>query len=135
VARVAVTDPLPDDVRSLLERHFTSVSELEALLVLIRDCRPWTVKELARALVINEDHAESLMAALIKMRLVASVGPAYIFDPHKKADRAAAEALSALYDKYRLRIMNVIFSKPSEPLREFGEAFRLRPRSPDEGEG
>lgn len=126
-------DPIPDDVRTLLVRHFESVSELEALLVVVRDPRRWTAPELARALVINEDHAGTLLAALVRMRLVAVVDGAYLFRPAKRRERAAVEELAGLYDRYRLRIMNIVFSKPSEPLREFADAFRLR-RDDDEEE-
>ena len=127
-------DPIPDDVRWLVERHFSSVSELEALFVLIRENRPLTPGDVARALVVNDDHAEGLLAALAATPLIAFDGATYTFSPRKQRDRAAAELLAKLYDTYRLRIMNIVFSKPSEPLRDFADAFRIRPKKDDETE-
>ena len=125
-------DPIPEDVRRLLHRHFDSVSEVEVLVTLIRAPRAWTIPELADELVLNEEHAGFLLSTLARTPLVTATDDTYAFDPARAKDRAAAESLAQLYDRYRVRIMTLVFGKASEPLREFGEAFRLRSREEEE---
>jgi hypothetical protein len=41
---------------------------------------------------------------------------------------AAVDGLAESYAKYRVAVIALIFSKPSERVRTFSEAFRLRRR-------
>lgn len=126
-------DPIPEDVNDLLRRHFTSASEIEVLLVLVRDPRPWSQQELARRLVINDDHALTLLRSLVRVGLVVEKEGAYLFRPSRPKDLAAVEALERIYDAYRVRIIHIVLSTPADPLRHFADAFKLR--SPEDQEG
>ena len=127
-------DPIPEHVNDLLRRHFTSASEIEVLLVLVRDPRPWSQQELARRLVINDDHVVTLLRALVRAGLVVERDGAYLFEPSRRKDRAAVEALERIYDSYRVRIIHIVLSTPVDPLRHFADAFRLRSTEDQEGE-
>ena len=111
----------------LLERHFTSVSQLEVLVLLVRNPRWWTVAEVTAELGLNADHVRHLLGSLVRARLVDGREGGYRFRGTKTTRGAAAEDLAHLYDRYRVRLMNIIFAKPSGQIRDFADAFRLRP--------
>ncbi|MGQ0743780.1 MAG: hypothetical protein ACT4OS_05495 [Acidimicrobiales bacterium] len=129
----AEADPIPDQVRRLLDRSLTSVSEVEALVLLVRNPRRWTAREVARQFVLAEDHAAALLDALVRARLVRVQGAEYEFAPADGKDRQAADQLATIYDTYRLRIMSILLSKPSDAIRDFADAFRIR-SSKEEGD-
>lgn len=125
-------DPIPVHVRRLLDRGFTSVSEVETLVLLVRDPRPWTAREVAEEFVLSEEHALRLLARLAQARLVRLHDGDYQFAPASQKDRVAAEDLAGIYDRYRLRITGIVLSKLSGAARDFADAFRLRPESEED---
>lgn len=125
-------DPIPDDVRRLLSRHFASLSELEVFIVLVREQRPWQTTDVARQMVINVDHARLMLEALARTPLVSSDDRGYSFAPKRAKDRTAAELLPGLYDTYRMRIMDIVLSRASDQIQDFADAFRVRPDIEDE---
>lgn len=127
-------DPIPEEVRRLLSRHFASLSELEVFIVLVRDQRVWAPLEMARRMVINVEHAQLMLGALARTPLVTADGNGYVFAPKRSKDRAAAELIPSLYDTYRMRIMDIVLSRPSDQLQDFADAFRVRPDADDEEE-
>lgn len=125
-------DPIPEDARRLLSRHFASLSELEVFIVLVREQRPWQAHEIARQMVINVDHARLMLDALARTPLVSSSDNAYAFAPSRARDRKAAERIPSLYETYRLRIMDIVLSRPSDQIQDFADAFRVRSEGDDE---
>lgn len=101
-------------------------------MVLMRTSGHRSLHELARDLVLAEDHVELLLEPLVRTRLVKRMDGGYEFHPAKPNDKAAAEELLNLYRTYRVRIMNIVVSESSSELRNFAEAFRLRPTRDDE---
>ena len=119
-------DPIPPQVKALLARHFTSVSQVEALMVLMRTRGSRSLEELAHDLVLAKDHVEILLEPLVRTRLVKRTDGGYEFHPSDPKERAVAEELLSLYRTYRVRIMNIVVSESTTELRDFAEAFRLR---------
>ena len=128
-------DPIPPQVKTLLHRHFTSVSQVEALMVLMRSPGHRSLHELSHDLVLAEDHVELLLEPLVRTRLVRRRDGGYEFHPSNPKERAAAEELVSLYRTYRVRIMTIVISESNSELRDFAEAFRLRTARDDEGDG
>ena len=60
--------------------------------------------------------------------LLNRTGERYRYAPSREDERAI-DGLAESYAKYRVAVIGLIFSKPSEHVREFPEAFRLRRRS------
>lgn len=119
-------DPIPAHVRRLLERRFGSVSEVEVLVLLVRSPRRWTVRDVAREFVLGEEHTAILLNRLVDTGLIAAGDGGYMFDPASGKDRQSAQDLARLYSTYRIRIMNLLLSKPRNAVWDFAEAFRLR---------
>lgn len=105
------------------------------LVLLVGSPRPWTVREVAREFVLGEEHAAILLDRLVHTGLIAAGERGYIFDPAGGKDRQAAMDLAKLYPTYRLRIMNLLLTKPRDALWDFAEAFRLRLSDDDQEEG
>ena len=103
------------------------------LVLLVRTSRPWTVREVAREFVLGEEHTAILLDRLAHTGLIAVGDRGYIFDPAGGKDRQAALDLANLYPTYRVRIMNLLLSKPRDAVWDFAEAFRLR-QLDDDGE-
>ena len=128
-----MTNPIPDRVQVLLERYFTSVSQVEVLVLLVRERRPWRPDDIAVELGLNRDQVRAGLRSLVQARLAVRRGDLYELISPATSAGAAAEDLAKLYDRYRVRILNIIFAQPSGPVRDFADAFRLRP-PPAEGD-
>lgn len=119
---------LPAAVRELLQQ-LDSVEQLEALLLLHRRAdRDWTVLEVSEELRTN---AQSIATRLDGLRAAGLVSPGQAPHTHRYAPRTREhmDAVNALADEYTVRRVSVItyiIAKPSERIRSFADAFRLR---------
>jgi DNA-binding IclR family transcriptional regulator len=119
-------NPIPDDVRRFVDRFITSVEQLELLLLLRKSPeRVWSADAASRELRTAPASAESRLADLAKAKLVVREGDGYTYRPEPATDRLV-DGLAAAYASYRTRLISMIFEKPSEQLRDFADAFRLR---------
>ena len=101
------------------------------LVLLVRRLGPWTVRDLAREFVLGEEHTAILLDRLTHAGLITAGEGGYRFDPAGGPDRQAAVDLARLYPTYRVRIMNLLLSKPRDAVGDFAEAFRSRPPGND----
>lgn len=119
---------LPARVRDLLQQ-LDSVEQLEALLLLHRRRdRDWTGLEVSEELRTN---AQSIATRLDGLRAAGLVGPGAGQGTHRYAPRTreqldAVDALAEEYSVRRVSVITYIISKPSERIRSFADAFRLR---------
>lgn len=67
-----------------------------------------------------------LLNRLVQTGLIAAGEEGYSFESARGKDRQAAVDLARLYPTYRIRIMNLLLSKPRDAVWDFAEAFRLR---------
>ena len=119
------TPSLPGDVTRFLDRYVDSITRLEILLLLFRAGRPWRVGEIARELRTTEDHVATEVDALSRARLVAKTGDDFVItnDP---GTRAVLTNVASVYATHRVAVTTLVFSKPSESIRGFSDAFRFR---------
>ena len=107
---------------------------MEVLILLIRERRSWPATEIASHFALNEDHVLLLLDSLVRSRLIVRSDDRYRFSA-SSAKARDAEELASLYDRFRLRITNIVFARPSDQVRDFAEAFRIRgPYDEDENE-
>lgn len=123
---------LPAAVRDLLQQ-LDSVEQLEALLLLHRrPDRDWSALEVSEELRTN---AQSIATRMEGLRASGLVGPGLEPGSHRYAPRtrdllASVDALAEEYTVRRVSVITYIIDKPSERIRSFADAFRLR-RDPD----
>jgi predicted ArsR family transcriptional regulator len=121
---------LPDDVRALIIDRIDSVVQLEVLLLLYGDAsRTWTAADLARELRIDARAAEQQLDLLCSRALLSCTAASprtYQYVRRSPADDAAIEGLQRAYADRRVTVIGLIYSKPTDPLRSFADAFRIR---------
>jgi hypothetical protein len=116
-----------DEVRRFIERTIDSALELEVLLQLHSYGSAITAAEVASVLRFDAHQTEATLEALVDAgAVVVGTQPGfYALQPGRK-NRSAVDALARAYDTHRVAVIEAIFSKPSEAVRGFAAAFRIR---------
>ncbi|HVM03749.1 MAG TPA: hypothetical protein VM242_01130 [Acidimicrobiales bacterium] len=117
----------PADLRAFVERCFTSAVQLEVLLLMHeRPGGAWTAASVGRELRVDPEQAGAALGHLARSGLLAREREAFHLRPRRPRDARLVSSLAELYPTYRVAIVSIIFSKPSGPIRDFSDAFRLR---------
>ena len=123
-------EPIPEIVRRFIIDHINSVESLEVLLLLSSGTiREYTPEEVSRTLYTSLESATARLRELHRSKLLVTVDnagtPKYRFDPASRDARVVAE-LEKVYRMRRVSVISFIYSNPTDPLRAFSDAFRLR---------
>jgi len=118
---------VPAGVRRFIGAEIQSVEQLEVLL-LLRGApdKGWTAKEVARALVSQPESAANWLEQMEKRELLSEADGVYTYAPATREVAATIDELAESYARYRVAVIGLIFSKPSERVTLFSDAFRLR---------
>jgi hypothetical protein len=116
---------VPDDVRKFLHEYIDSVVQLE-LLILLRQGTAWTAEAVAKALRIEPGWTLEDLAKLSSRGLISVSGATYHHGPRTPELEQSIRRTIEAYDKRRVSVISLIYSRPSDPLRSFAEAFRVR---------
>jgi predicted ArsR family transcriptional regulator len=130
-----VTDGnLPPHLLSFIATCIRTVVELEALLLLLHHApRVFSADELAREMRIDPQYAKQEMTDLAEHGLVE-------LDPQSGCGRYAARTpeldksvreLAQLYIARRVSVIQAIYTKPSDPIQSFADAFNFRKGKPN----
>jgi predicted transcriptional regulator len=121
---------IPEGVRRLIAEHIHSVEQLEVLLLLRRtEGRSWTVDEVSNELVTQRDSVAERLEDLARRGFLARSGdpsPRYAYESGDEARDRDVDELADSYARRRVSVISLIFSKPSDTIRSFADAFRLR---------
>jgi hypothetical protein len=131
VARTSVPldSELPPAVRDFVTRYIVSLEQLEVLLVLQeKKDRDWSAVEINGRLRSQESSIVKWLEALVSFGLVARTGDRYCFAPASEALARDTATLADAYRERRIKVIELIFSKPDENLLSFIRAFDLRKR-------
>jgi hypothetical protein len=113
------------------------VTDLEALLLLAREQgKQWRGEELSRALYLTQGAASEQLTHLEALGLVRSSVDEdrqrwFRFAPADPGDATQVEHLAVDYAQLRVRVIEYIYSRPSDSVRSFARAFKLR-KEPEE---
>ena len=125
---------LPADVAAFIADHIDSVVQLEILLLLQAvPGKNFAAAELAKHLAVDAAWADAQLADLGTRGLLACTSdpqPAYRYAPRTSDIDGAVKGLARAYADRRVSVISAIFSKPSEQIRSFADAFRLRKEGP-----
>lgn len=121
---------IPEGVRAFIAQNIESAELLETLLLVHSGPgREWTPEEVARSIYTVPAGATRRLEQLVGMGLTTSSGaadPAYRYAPATPALAAQVDALAAAYRAHRVAVINLVYSRPPDPLRSFADAFKLR---------
>lgn len=110
-----------------MAEHIHSVEQLEVLLLLRGDPeRQWTAEAVAVKLATLPQSAVDRLEDLARRGFLAKSGEGYRYDGSDRSRDAAVAELQEVYARRRVSLIGLIFSKPSETIRTFADAFRLR---------
>lgn len=124
--RMAATG-VPTPVKRFISAEIESVEQLEVLLLLRGAAdKEWTAKEVARALVTQAESAAAWLEKMAGSGLLRAQGDSYRYAPRTKTVDETVDRLAESYAKYRVTVIALIFSKPSERVMLFSDAFRIR---------
>ena len=123
-------EDLSAEARKFLADHIESVLELEALLLLAADAnRIWTATDVARELRVDPGWAGPQLSRLCGRGVLACDSdpqPHYRFAPSSPKMEQAVRDLASAYATRRVTVISLIFAKPTDKLKSFADAFRLR---------
>jgi hypothetical protein len=120
---------VPAEVQRFIAAEIQSVGQLEVLLLLRGAAdKNWTSDEVARALVMQRPSVEAWLDTMAVRGLLAATDDAYRFAPPSGEVERTIDELAESYARYRVAVIGVIFSRPSEGVTRFSEAFRIRRR-------
>lgn len=112
--------------KRLISEHIHSVEQLEVLLLLrAAPDKGWTREEVGRALVSHPDTVGQRLDDLVARGLIQRDEAAYRYDQSRAPDAAVSE-LAAAWATRRTTVIGLIFSKPSDAVSSFSDAFRFR---------
>lgn len=122
---------LSDVVVRFIGDNIESVEQLEVLLLLRREAaRSFSPGAVGRELRIAEGSAAGRLVDLHARGLLQrEAAEEYRYRPESAALDDAVARLSAAYAERRVSIINLIFSKPTEKIRSFADAFTVVRRS------
>lgn len=120
----------PSIPKDLLHFITTCIDRLETLdvLMLLQSTRgrSWTAPQLSDEMRSSPLAAESALGLLVTKGLVVRKGDAYEFSPATSEMEVLTVRLAACYREKRTAVISAIFSRPSDSVRSFAEAFRLK---------
>lgn len=120
---------LPSSTKDFIARHIISVAQLEILLLLHADpTREWTAREITLHLRSEETSVHKWLGMLVSLGLAAQSGTTYRFAPATDELANKTGAVAEAYRERRIKVIELIFSKPNENLLNFVRAFDLRKR-------
>jgi hypothetical protein len=126
-------EPIPEAVRRFIVAHIDSVESLEILLLLFGgSAREFSASEVSRNLCTGLESAKAQLHQLHKAGLLAVAvadPPTYRFNPGSPEAPVVAD-LEKIYKTRRVSVISFIYSKPTDPLRAFSDAFKLRKDEP-----
>ena len=121
---------LIDRVQRFIAENISSVTQLEVLLLLKgHPEQSWNADEVARALYAGPTLLADELAAWLSRGLL-EVEPdrpeAYRYAPRTQELAALVDALEEAYKSRRVSVITAIYSKPTDKIRTFADAFRIR---------
>jgi hypothetical protein len=120
---------VPTAVRRLIAERIESVHQLEILLLLrAAPDKSWSPREVARALVTGVETSEDWLQRMAHDGFLVRDRDKYRYAPATAELDHGVDGLAESYAKYRVAVVTLIFSKPSERVRTFSDAFRIRRR-------
>ena len=117
---------IPKPVRQLIVRHIDSVQQVEILDLLRRDPeRSWTAERISRELRIAGASCAEWLDRFATEGLVVRDHLGYRDAPDGRHAAAVSELID-MYGRRRTSVIEAIYSRPSDSIQSFSDAFRLR---------
>ncbi len=126
-----MSDVISENIQHFLLENIDSIAQWEALLLLQKKPdEEWSVERVANALYISTEEASSLLAQLVRRKILSIAGNKdcvlYQYHPESPELDQLIRQGAGLYSKYLIPITHLIHSKPKNRIQKFADAFKLR---------
>jgi hypothetical protein len=123
-----MTEDFPAGVRKFILDHIDSVELLEVLLLLKAEPnRDWSAQDVSVKLCTAAESAAHRLEYLSGLGLASIHQPPAVFRyaAAGEGDRLISE-LSDVYKERRVAVISLIYSKPTDQVKAFADAFKIR---------
>jgi hypothetical protein len=121
---------ISDPVRQFIARDIVSIEQLEILLLLREHrARAWSPAEVTDRIQSSLPSVSDRLADLVRRGLLRRDDDRFRYDPPADQDVIIAE-LAGEYRDRRYSVIDLIFSKGSDKLKVFADAFRVKKGDP-----
>jgi hypothetical protein len=118
---------LPPPVRSFLDTHIFSASQLEVLLLLRdRGESRLTLAEVARRTAMPQSSLGPWLDAFVSRGLLGRDGDDYWYAPASSELAADVDAVADTWSRRKPTVTRYIYASTEDPLVRFADAFRIR---------
>lgn len=128
---------ISDEVRTLLTQQLDSVVQLELLLLMhSRPAQSWSAEDVARDLRIEPNSAAKQLAQLRDrgfLRQDEQDAGRFRYAPASPRVDAVVNELASTYQSRRVTVISLLYSRPTDTLRSFADAFRIFRKEKDDG--
>jgi hypothetical protein len=127
-------EPLPDEVRRFVHDHIDSVERLEVLLLLHRHPRVWRAGEVSNERRSSDPAANFHLRGLSESGLLIAEADGFRIHGDPKLARTL-DLVAQTFRERQVSVITFIYTKPdkhsaaqapSDPLRAFVDAFRIK---------
>jgi predicted transcriptional regulator len=124
---------LEEEIRDFVDRYIDSVEQLE-ILILLKESAPqqWSAQEINEKLQSHFSSVQTRLRGLCKLNLINCNAENYSYPGSDKSQEPKIEKLILAYKQKRIRVIEMIFSKPKDKLRDFADAFKIK-KDPKDG--
>lgn len=123
------SETLPISVQRFLSKYIRSLEQLEVLLLLRNSPnRVWTSAEVYEVVRSSRASVEERLESFVQLGFLGKdLGPpsAFRYAPTDNLGAAVDETASA-YQKWRVRVIEAIFTPAEDPAQRFADAFKVR---------
>lgn len=120
---------IPKEIQEFLIENIESVGQLEVLARILKDPKKtWTAEDLRSTLHSSHQAIEQHLKRLIKIGAVSydSQNGEYLYRPIDDRLNRILTALNSAYTTFPARVIEIVYNKSDQVLRDFVDAFKLR---------
>jgi DNA-binding MarR family transcriptional regulator len=122
-----MSDAFPVDVKEFLSQNIHSVAQLEVLLMLRAESeRRWSAEDVAKILYVQSPMAMNMLTDLVQRGFVVQSEAYFRYQPAHDGIGVLIERVAQLYRERRVAVTYEIYSKETNVVQAFADAFRLR---------
>jgi hypothetical protein len=122
-------ETLPTSVQHFLSKYIRSLEQLEVLLLLRNSpTRSWAPAEVYEVVRSSRASVEERLESFVSLGFLGKEDgspPTFRYAPKDELGAALDETASA-YQKWRVRVIEAIFTPVADPAQRFADAFKVR---------
>jgi predicted transcriptional regulator len=127
---MAAEEGISEEVKNFISKHIRSVEQLEILLLLSASPeRIWTVQSVHQQIQSSQAAVAACLEKLHEQGFLTArkmPGLVYQYSPNSPELAKGVATLAATYKEKRIKVIEQIFEKSGDQLRNFLDAFKIR---------